>query len=240
MVTPWFAAGAGVLIATAILLESPGRAVLSYGPPLEPGVNCRYQGCTAASGGHSGRGSLTTTQQGTRLHHAPARPAAHGQAGRHPHVSAAAVTVSFREHRHGNDGFVGVITLTSSRRALGDWQLSFRVPGVRIMAVQGAAWQPNTAGDGGLASWTGSGPAGSWPSGSGQGWLPGQGGGAGSSGQGGDGQGGSGAADSGLGGPDVAGQARGLTAQIVFFAVGDPQSGALADCTFNGAGCSFG
>ena len=227
MVTPWFAAGAGVLIAAAILLESPGRAVLSYGPPLDPGVTCRYQGCTAGPGGP---GSQTTTQHGTKLHPSPARAAAAGHAGRPGHaarrsqVSSAGVTVSFSAHQHGQAGFVGIITLVSSRRSLGDWQLSFRVPGARIMAVQGAAWQPNQAQDGGMASWAGSGQ--------------------GSSGRG---PGGSGQDGSSQGGPEVVvhdggqgGQAPGLTAQIVFFAVGAPPSGSLADCTLNGAGCVFG
>jgi hypothetical protein len=240
MVTPWFAAGAGVLIAAAILLESPGRAVLSYGPPLDPGVTCRYQGCTAGPGG---AGSQTTTQHGTKLHPPPAHAAARqagrpGQGGRHSRVSPAGVTVSFRAHQHGQAGFVGIITLVSRRRSLGDWKLSFRVPGARIMAVQGAAWQPNQAGDGGMASWAGSGQGGS-----GQGPGGSQGGG----GLAGQGPGGSGQDGDSQGGPEVivhdggqSGQAPVLTAQIVFFAVGAPPSGSLADCTFNGAGCVFG
>lgn len=226
MVTPWFAAGAGVLIAATILLESPGQAVLSYGPPLDPGIKCRYQGCT---GGPGGNGALTTTRHAPKLPKVIALGHGHGHASRKPQVSVAGVTVSFREHRHGHAGFVGVITLTSSRRALGEWQLSFRVPGARIIAVQGASWQPNQAGDGGIASWTGSGPGGSSPGGpSGLPGGPGPGGG----GQDGNSQGGPAAV--------VQGNGPGMTAQIVFFAVGTPPSGQLADCLFDGDVCTLG
>jgi hypothetical protein len=64
-VTPWLAAGLGVLIAATAALEAPRHIVLSYGP-IDPGVRCRVLRCASAAPGR-GRGSLATAKPGIEL-----------------------------------------------------------------------------------------------------------------------------------------------------------------------------
>jgi hypothetical protein len=46
MLTPWFAAGAGIVVAAAVALDSP--AALTYSP-AGPGTHCQAGGCATAA-----------------------------------------------------------------------------------------------------------------------------------------------------------------------------------------------
>jgi hypothetical protein len=155
-VTPWFAAGMGILIAATLVLESPTDAVLSYGP-ISPGVPCRTHGCRATGPRHE-PDSLAIAKPGVRLKVARTRRsgAAGGQSRRpaSPAAPAAAapgaVTVSFRVVQQGLGGFIAIITVSGSR-SLGDWTLGFTIPGASIKGVGGARWRGDASGDGGVA-----------------------------------------------------------------------------------------
>jgi len=164
LVTPWFAAGVGVLVAATVALEAPKHAVLSYGP-VDPGVLCKNLGCASAAPLRS-PGSLASAKPGvqlpppaqtrtpavtrTRTQHAQAAPAPAAQPApttdRSPQI-----TIHFAVLKHGNGNFLGVITVRSSQD-LGDWSLGFTIPGARISDVWGAQWQPSASLDGGIAN----------------------------------------------------------------------------------------
>lgn len=149
--TPWFVAGAGILIAAAVVLESPVNAVLSYGP-ANPGVPCQIPGCATIATKHV-PDSVAALKPGAQLNAAGSRHAA-AAARAVPHRAAqpasAAVTVRFRILQHGQDGFIGVITVDGSKK-LGDWTLGFTIPGASISGVWGARWQSDGSDTGGVA-----------------------------------------------------------------------------------------
>lgn len=159
LVTPWFAAGAGILIAATLVLESPTNAVLSYGP-VTPGALCQNPDCVTSAPKHA-PDSLATLKPGVQLNAAGTKHAGTA-ASALPRGSArpapAAVTVGFHVVRQGQGGFVAVITVPGSRK-LGGWTLGFTIPGARISRVLGAKWQIDASGDGGVAD----GQPSSWP-----------------------------------------------------------------------------
>ncbi len=147
LVTPWFVAGAGILIAATLVLESPRDAVLSYGPP-SPGVQCLIPRCAAIAPKHL-HDSLAVVRPGVRLNAAgPKGAAARALPRRSAHTGA--VAVRFRVIQRGQRGFIAVITVHSGKN-LGDWTLGFTIPGASISAVLGAKWLPDAGADGGVA-----------------------------------------------------------------------------------------
>jgi hypothetical protein len=168
LVTPWFAAGAGILIAATLALGAPRHAVLSYAP-IDPGVLCKNPRCATAVPTHA-PGSLAGAQPGIALKvpkvaPAPAvpAPAPAAQPSATPRLATASdIAVHYVLLRHQHGGFLAVISV-QSRQKLGSWTLGFTIPGVAISDVWGARWQPSASGSGGVASgqpwpWPRSGP----------------------------------------------------------------------------------
>jgi hypothetical protein len=176
LVTPWFAAGFGILIAAAMALATPKRAVLSYGP-VDPGIACQHLRCGWPVP-RPGPGSLASAKPGIQLQlpqkirRAPAvspakspavPPAVTVRPSTAPRpASSAEIAIHYTVLRHGHGTFLSVITVQSSRK-LGAWSLGFVIPGARISDVWGGKWQPSASGSGGVASgrpwpWTRSGP----------------------------------------------------------------------------------
>jgi hypothetical protein len=141
LVTPWFAAAAGFVIAAALALNSP-HTVLTYRPNTQL---CRI--CKQAT---PQRGSLATAAPGVRLK--PATPA-HGHGGPKTlgHGSAVGLGISFRVVWRKDGSFGAIITVPAAQARRG-WSLRFDIPGTRITQVWGAQWQPAAGGRGGLAS----------------------------------------------------------------------------------------
>jgi hypothetical protein len=167
MVTPWFAAGAGIVIAAALAVDSP--AALTY-VPTDPGVHCPVTGCTGAVPGHGPDVASATPGvplSGPRVGAAPA-PARPGGAG-------PVDQIGYQIVRRWSSGFLASITLPKGVRP-GTWSLQLAFPSAHIDQVWGARWQPSANGDGGTAT-------GPWP---GHGW--GHGDGADGAGRPGDGQ----------------------------------------------------
>jgi hypothetical protein len=167
LVTPWFAAGVGILVAATLALVTPKHAVLTYGP-IRPGILCKHLRCTLPVPRH-GPGSLAGAKPGIQLQlpkvrRSPAVPPAvtvRPSTTRRP-ASQAEIAVHYVVIRHSHGTFLAVITVQSSRK-LGDWTLGFVIPGARISDVLGGKWQPSASGSGGVASgrpwpWTRSGP----------------------------------------------------------------------------------
>jgi hypothetical protein len=137
LMTPWLAAGAGVVVAAALALHVP-RAELTY-TPTDPGA-CSLSQCDGVAGG-----AATPAQPAG---HGPAAALRHGRKGhgsRHrprPARKTAApggLHVRYQTLSSGPDGFTAVFTL-SGRAVQGSWQLAFRYPGARVVSVTGGAW----------------------------------------------------------------------------------------------------
>jgi cellulose binding protein with CBM2 domain len=151
MVTPWFAAGAGIVIAAALAVDSP--AALTY-VPTDPGVRCPVSGCTGGVPGHGPAVAAATpgvplpAGSGPRIGADPAGPASQGGAG-------PAYQAGYQVVRRWSSGFLASITMPANMR-LGPWSLQLAFPSAHVDRVWGARWQPSGNGDAGTAT-------GSWP-----------------------------------------------------------------------------
>jgi hypothetical protein len=145
VVSPWFAASAGFVIAASVLVFTP-HAV------LDPAI--RVTPCGHACGG------VTPEPQGA----AAPKPAGVG-AGKVPGASGtssatAGMTFSY-EMLWQNDGGFGMVITARGQRALGSWHLQLVIPGAAHLTVYGADWKP-TSRDGGTASGSGGSGGTSW------------------------------------------------------------------------------
>jgi hypothetical protein len=174
--TPWLAAGAGIVVAAVLALNVP-QAVLTYSR-TDPGTKCQPPSCASVSPGQQ-RGGLAAKDPGIELKHAnrpavpggappksPGDPAATNPAGPphawypNPHYPVPGVEVLYQTMQRWPSGFSGLITIMS-QLPLGDWRLAFQYLGVHIDSVTGAKW--TASGDGGVATavpWPWGGPPG--------------------------------------------------------------------------------
>jgi hypothetical protein len=135
LVSPWFAAGAGVVIATGAVVYVP-HANLDFGGAIQV-THCKQALCDVV------------TEQGG----APGLPAGTGggplRASPNP---LAGFTFSYQLlGDNAWDGFSMLITIHGPR-SLGQWKLSFVILGATdVVVVNGARWQPSGT-DGGTAS----------------------------------------------------------------------------------------
>jgi hypothetical protein len=140
MLTPWFAAGAGLMIAAAVAVDSP--PALTYGPAA-PGLRCPAGGCTSLAQGH--RPGLAAAGPGVELRDpGPNAGGAAAAAGPYQRLEYQIIT-------HRWPGFVVVITLPGGLKP-GSWSLQFGFPAARIDWVRGALWQPSGNGWAGTAT----------------------------------------------------------------------------------------
>jgi hypothetical protein len=155
LLTPWFAAGAGVVIAAALAVDSP--AALTYAPN-SPGLRCAASGCVRPSPGHAP--ALATASPGvpflggggTRRRDGPAAsPGA-------PPATAAVYQLGYQVVQRWTSGFVAVITLPGNAKP-GAWNLQLSFPSARVDRVWGALWQPSGQAGAGtaLGPWPGRG-----------------------------------------------------------------------------------
>jgi hypothetical protein len=143
LVTPWFAASAGVVIAAALWINSPYTVLRFNGGT--PAINtCVGTGCRIAGGGQP---DLSSPGQKFRNHRHAGRNAGADRAARR---RVKGVTFTYMAWQHG-DKFGEVITL-SGRRLPAHWKLQFEILGTRITRVAGAHWQQWASDDGGTAS----------------------------------------------------------------------------------------
>jgi hypothetical protein len=148
LLTPWFAAGAGIVIAAAVAVGSP--AALTYSPS-SPVLRCSQSGCVSPA---PERPDVATASPGVvlkvgggHLHGAAARPAPRRPARPGGRVRYRVGYQVIRRRRH---HFVALITMPSGLTP-GSWSLAFAFPSARVEQVWGAQWQPSANGEGGTA-----------------------------------------------------------------------------------------
>jgi hypothetical protein len=151
MMTPWFAAGAGIVIAAAMAVDS--QAALTYAPSA-PGLRCPVAGCASPAPGRPP--GLATARPGVALKTPAPQPAGTEAASSGPRPGAeAGYQLGYQVIRHSRSGFVAMITMPGDLKR-GTWSLQFGFPSARVDRVWGALWQPWRNGHGGTA-------LGSWP-----------------------------------------------------------------------------
>jgi hypothetical protein len=145
LVTPWFAAGAGFVLAAGLWVYSP-HTELKF-----PTANAPYGvPCTTMQCGPAGNGQLATSSPSKRI----VRQTTHGRAAQPDvtgrHASNSGLTFTFAVPWQQNDGFQALITVRG-KHLPATWRLEFTMPGTHIRYVIGAQWQPSPNGDGGTA-----------------------------------------------------------------------------------------
>ena len=146
LATPWFAAGAGIVIAAVLAVDSP--AALTYGPTF-PSEGCPVHGCGSTPGDSPGLPSTATPGVALKAPGLEMNGGVAAGAGRH-RPSARDALVGFRVVRRWPSGFLAVLTVPLTARP-GAWRLRFAFPAAHVDSVWGAMWQPSGDGDGGIA-----------------------------------------------------------------------------------------
>jgi hypothetical protein len=133
LLTPWFAVGAGLLVAASLTLISP-HAALTF--PRSTGT-CGQPRCW--------QGGTTTPGQAEPLVQRQLRiePRAQG----HLRAETSPIAVRYRLLVRRRAHFMAVILISSSK-PLGEWTLRFDFPGIHVDSVMWATWAPD--GSGGL------------------------------------------------------------------------------------------
>jgi hypothetical protein len=140
LVTPWFAAGAGFVIAAALSLNAP-RTFLTYRPNNAP----HDTRCAGRAGpGCPSPESVPTSRPGVQIK--SVNPAVLGGGG------APGPVVAIHVGPEHNGAFSVTFTLPAGQARNG-WNLRFTLPGKTISEVVGAArWRADAADDGGVAA----------------------------------------------------------------------------------------
>jgi hypothetical protein len=135
--TPWLAAGVGVVLAAALALHGP-RTQLTY-IPAHP---CAPDHCGVSVPGPGAGGTTLSGPAGpvTRLKHGrKALPATGPAPSGHGPAPARRLLVRYQTVQRRPGGFTGLITMTG-RAVRAGWQLTFRYPGATVVSVAGAPW----------------------------------------------------------------------------------------------------
>ena len=146
MVTPWFAAGAGIVIVAALAVDS--SAALTY-VPADPAVRCPVTGCPGATPSHGPDVAAATPGLPLPPGSGPRAGAAPGAA--RGGAAAAPYQVGYQVARRWSSGFLATITMPKNLRP-GPWSLQLAFPSARVDRVWGARWQPSGNGDAGTAT----------------------------------------------------------------------------------------
>jgi hypothetical protein len=152
LATPWFAAGAGIVIAAALAVDSP--TALTYAPS-DPGGQCPVHGCTSPPGQPA---EPATASPGVTLQAPGMKAKQRGTVSGSQHGRVApGDRVGYQVVRRWHSGFVAVMTVPESAKP-GRWRLRFAFPAAHVDHVWGAQWHPSGSGAAGTAE----GPA-RWP-----------------------------------------------------------------------------
>ncbi len=135
LVSPWFAAGAGLVIASALWLHAP-HALLTF-PATAP---CTVDDCTSPPA--HGSGSLATNTGSPIEQGQPSASEPVKQSGTPHHAAAPLPILLFDVLSRSNDKFTAVITIVGNK-PLGSWRLGFSIPGAIIVEISGIAWDPS-------------------------------------------------------------------------------------------------
>jgi hypothetical protein len=148
LLTPWFAAGAGIVTAAAVAVGSP--AALTYSQ-AGPSVHCSVGSCAAPA---PQRPDVATASPGVALKVGGHRRGAAAASSSPPRAAtsggAAGIRLGYQVIGHRRRGFIAIITMPGDLRP-GTWSLAFGFPSARVERVWGALWQPSGDGNGGTA-----------------------------------------------------------------------------------------
>jgi len=138
LATPWFAAGAGIVIAAVLAVDSP--TALTYGPTF-PVERCPVQGCGGTPGqSATARPGIALGVPGLQMKGGTTTRG--GRAG--PHL------LGYQIVHQWSSGFLALITIPGVGRA-DRWSLWFAYASAHVDRVWGARWRPSGNGDGGTA-----------------------------------------------------------------------------------------
>jgi hypothetical protein len=141
LVTPWFAAGTGFVIAAGMWIYAPHASLLISSKPFESA--CKVLGCGPEGGGSGlGHGS----QPGGTSGKSTSGTSTGGQS-----LAASGLAFSYHVLWH-EQGKFGALIMITGRHAIEHWRLSFEMPGTQISAVDGGSWQPEARGAGAIVS----------------------------------------------------------------------------------------
>jgi hypothetical protein len=143
LVTPWFAAGAGIVIAAALAVNTP--TALTYGP-TGPGGLCVTHSCTGERRAQPPQEATATPGVAIKAPDADAKGA--GSAPAPPGVTEMSAELGYRIVRH-RGWFTAVITMRGGGKT--GWSLQFAFPAAHVRRVMGARWLPSRDGAGGTA-----------------------------------------------------------------------------------------
>jgi hypothetical protein len=124
------------------------HAALTYGPN-PPVRECAGQACAAPK---PAPGGLATSKPSVKLR--PAQREAAGSAVNPPpavHQRRRQVMIQYRTIRAFPSGFIAMITIQGHDKP-GAWTLTFSFAGAQVQHVLGAQWQPDSTGNGGVAT----------------------------------------------------------------------------------------
>jgi len=145
LVTPWFAAATGFVVAVGLWISAP-HAELKF-PSAVGVVPCQTPGCGSEAG--QGAGRLTITG-GQPIRHSRKPGGSAAQTGAGHKTAASGLTFTYVVLWSDQGRFAVQITV-SGRNAPHAWHLAFAMPGDQITYVVGAEWRP-AGSDGGTAS----------------------------------------------------------------------------------------
>ena len=122
VVSPWFAAGAGFVVATGAFMYAP-HAQLSFANPL---IGVHH--CKACSHDSTNEQGVAGMPAGTGVGLPPPSPT--------PSLTdpTTGMTFGFTETSHSHAGFQLLLTVTG-KKAIGTWTLSFQIPGATNVTV---------------------------------------------------------------------------------------------------------
>ena len=142
LATPWFAAGAGIVIAAVLAVDSP--TALTYGPTF-PTERCPVHGCGGALGRQPGQPATATPGIALRSPGLKLKEGATARGGR-----PGGVLLGYQIVRQWSSGFLALITIPGVART-DRWNLWFGYAAAHVDRVWGARWRPSGNGDGGTA-----------------------------------------------------------------------------------------
>jgi hypothetical protein len=157
LATPWFAAGAGIVIAAVLAVESP--TALTYGPTF-PIEQCPVHGCASNSGHPAGQPAAARPGVALKTRSMKMRGGRTARSRRRGRRARGA-PVAYQIVRQWSSGFLAEITVPATARR-GGWSLQFAFPALHINGVWGGRWEPSGNGDGGTAYGAAGSSGGSW------------------------------------------------------------------------------
>ena len=139
LVTPWFAAGAGIVIAAALAVNTP--TALTYGP-TGPGGLCVTHSCTGERRAQPPQVATATPGVAIKAPDADAKGA--GGPAPSPHgVTEMSDELGFQIVRDRGSGFTAVITMRGGAKT--GWSLQFAFPAAHVRRVRALSGAPPAA-----------------------------------------------------------------------------------------------